>query len=215
MLESQKGLVVVKLFGWRSRLHYILSPTFPSRAWASWETARGLLQVGARTPKPLYVYTRRTGGFIQENLFITAAIHPRQSLRALLKSDATQESMEAAVGDLARSIGRMHAGAIMHNDLTTANFLVCLAGEVYIVDLNRARRRSRLTPHQRLKDLARISFSTREPSLEEALTRRFFRVYSQETETQVDWLTGYYSFRRRRVARQRWRRRLRRLVGGK
>ena len=214
-IETHRGPVVVKWFGWRHPLHFYLSPFLAGRAWTSWETAQALEQLAVRTPRPLFVYARRQRGFIRENFYVTTGIHPHVTLRAFLLSDASTELMEQAVADLALGIARMHTGGILHRDLTTGNFLVDATGRVYLVDLNRARRLARLSRRRRLSDLARISFNARDRELKSRLAHRFFQVYGHETDPAVDWEGGYWKYRRRRLARRRWKKRLRRLIGGK
>jgi len=211
-IETQPGPVVIKWFGWRHPIHFYLSPTFPGRAWTSWEVARVLDKVAARTPRPIYVYTRRRRGFILENFFITECINPHQTLRAFLKSDASSQMMEKAVKDLALSIARMHRGGIQHRDLTTANFLVDESGKVFIVDLNRARLRPHFSHRHRLTDLARLAFDARDPELEIHLIHQFFQIYDAETGAAVDWKQEYRDYRRRLLIMRGRKKRLRGLI---
>ncbi len=214
-LGTGQRSVVVKWFGWRSPIHYYLSPSFPGRAMTSWTIAQALEQLSARTPEPLFVYSRRHRGFIQENFLVTADITPHQTLRSFLKSEASDALKQAAVTDLALSIARMHGGGIFHRDLTTANFLVTGSSEVYIVDLNRARRRWRLTPRTRLIDLARLNFEADDPGLEARLIHRFFDVYGRETTLPRDWAAGYHRYRDKLIGQRRRKARLRGLASGK
>jgi tRNA A-37 threonylcarbamoyl transferase component Bud32 len=171
-----------------------------------------LEQVGAATPSPLFVYTRRCLGFVRENYLITAAIHPHQRLRMLLKSDAPVELMERVVSELALIIARMHNEGILHRDLTSGNFLVNEAGQVYLTDLNRARHMGRITIRQRLKDLARISFSAKDAALPSRLAQTFFRVYGTETSEEAKWEEEYWNYRQHRLKKRRQKLRLKRLL---
>jgi tRNA A-37 threonylcarbamoyl transferase component Bud32 len=211
-IETTEGPVVVKWFGWRHRMHVVLSPFRASRAWRSWKTAKALEQVGAFTPSPLFVYTRRCLGFVRENYLITAAIHPHQRLRVLLKSDAPVEFMEGVVSELALFIARMHNGGVLHRDLTSGNFLVDEVGQVYLTDLNRARHKDRITISQRLKDLARISFSAKNATLTSRLVQTFFRIYGTETSEEVNWEEEYWNYRQRRLKKRRQKLRLKRFL---
>ncbi|UCD38322.1 MAG: phosphotransferase [Fidelibacterota bacterium] len=210
-LETNQGPVVLKWFGWRHPIHFYLSPLRTSRAWRSWKTATTLENAGARTPHPLFIFSRRHRGFIRENYFITIAIHPHQKLRTFLKTDTPADVMASAVGDLAVSIARMHEGGIIHRDLTSGNFLVDEGGRVYLVDLNRAQPIKHISTRQRLTDLARISFTSRDQDLTTLLARKFFQVYSVETDQTIDWERRYWTYRHRRLRRRRWKQRLRQL----
>lgn len=214
-LDSNEGPIVIKWFGWRHPIHYLFSPTFASRADASWTMAHALMGARARTPEPLYVFSRRQGGFIRENFFITRAVYPHTRLRPLLLSDAPEALFNTAIKDLARSIARMHEKAILHRDLTTANFLVNEAGEVFIVDLNRGRQMKKLTLYQRLTDLAKLTFRAADTGVTDRLSHIFFQVYEDEYKTGLDLVSLYRDYRRKFLGRRRLKRRLRRLTGGK
>lgn len=211
-VDSAGGPVVVKWFGWRRPGHYLLSPLFAGRAVTSWQIARTMSDLGVRTPEPLFVYSQRVRGLIRENIFICRAIHPHQTLRAYLRSNAPGADKLAAVTDLAGSIARLHAGGIIHRDLTTANFLVDDNAQVYIVDLNRARRLGRLSRPVRLGDLARLNFAAAD-DLEMELATAFFKEYGSGGD--YDWFPAYREARERlitRKARKRW---WRELIGRK
>ncbi|MFH1852990.1 MAG: lipopolysaccharide kinase InaA family protein [Candidatus Neomarinimicrobiota bacterium] len=201
-IESSLGPIVVKLFGWRSRIHYFLSPLMPSRAALSWRTARALRQAGSRTPAPIAVLTDRCLGLIQTNLFVCAAIRPHVTLRKFLKSGPEESAVLTVFADLALSLARMHNAGILHRDLTTGNFLVDSVGQVHIVDLNRARVLRRLTVRQRLNDLAKLNFGHRYNE-NQVLVTGFFTVYGNESAVAGDWEAGY---RRARRKLQRYRR---------
>lgn len=211
-LEAVGGSVVIKWFGWRHLIHAFFSPFRKSRAWRTWKTAQELGRVGASTPAPLFVYTRRFMGFVQDNFFISSAIHPHQRLRTLLRSEAAIEHIEKAVSNLAVSIARMHDDGIMHRDLTSGNFLVDEEGQVYLTDLNRARHVDHLTVHQRWRDLARISFTMSDDVKTVQLAKTFFQVYGVETSEAANWEKGYWEYRRRRLKRRRLKLRFKRLL---
>ncbi len=213
-VETDRGPSAVKLFGWRHPGHYLLSPTFPGRAVTSWRIALAIRALGARTPEPLFVYSRRYFGLIQENIYVCRAIHPHQTLRAFLQSDAPRDQKLAAVTDLAGSIARLHAGHILHRDLTTANLLVTDTAEVYIIDLNRGQQVDRLSRHRRLQDLARLNFHTGD-DLESQLVAAFFGEYSSDESAAADWASDYEQARVRLLNRKAGKRRLRQLLGGK
>lgn len=212
-IPSEEGPLVVKWFGWRHPVHFVLSPTFTSRAFASYHMANALKGTSARTPEPLYVYTHRHGGFIKENFFITRAIHPHTPLRPLLISGAPEDLLKAAIQDLARSIARMHTRRILHRDLTTANFLVNETGEVFIIDLNRARQVTSLSTHQRLKDLARLTFKSNDGALENLLSTLFFNSYQKESGVRLNLLEPYHQYRKKLLWKRELKKRLRRLTG--
>ncbi|RMF09601.1 MAG: hypothetical protein D6762_03205 [Candidatus Neomarinimicrobiota bacterium] len=195
---------VVKYFGWRHPLHFSFSPTFPSRAETSWKIARALLAAGVPTPEPIWTYTRRHRGFIFENVLLTRAIHPHRSLRQILR-EGNREHIPVLLDRLGTALARMHRAGIQHRDLTTGNFLVAEDGSIYIVDLNRARRRRRLTVQERLEDLKKIHFPDQ---LSATITAHFWTAYRDTSRLSVDWEDQYRLMR----ARYRTRRRRRKQV---
>lgn len=218
-VDSDNSSYVIKWFGWRNPLHFWLSPTFPSRAQASWNTARALTSAGTRTPEPLFVYTRRDRGFIHENIYITQSVHPHQTFRQLLKNTTgdDREPPFPVIEDLARSLVRMHNAGIFHRDLTTGNFLVDEENQVWLVDLNRAVKKSSagLSVDLRIKDLAKIHFGALDSDLTRIWMDRFFNVYGQGTSVpDTRWGELYTKarrhHRRRRQRKQQLKRSLRR-----
>ena len=210
LVETTGKPVVVKSFGWRQRYGFWISPMRPARAITSWTIAQTLIRLKARTPEPLYVFTRRRWGFIHENIYICEAIKPHKTLRAFLKSDVSGKEKGQAIADVARSLANMHRGGVLHRDLTTANFLVAEDRRVYLVDLNRSKMHPELTRKQRLRDLARMQFATGDKEINLALRRIFFREYAGEYEDAEDWNRAYTRARRWRLMRKRLREKLRR-----
>ncbi len=215
-LSTKLGPVVVKWFGWRHPIHYYLSISFKSRAQTSWDIAHKLISCGARTPEPLFVYTKRQQGFIKENITITRAIHTHQTVRRLLKTDVQKKIKVKTISDLALSISRMHNAGILHRDLTTGNFLVNEIGDVYIVDLNRAKCFKKLSVKQRLHDLKKLYFKQSEDlEFNQKLLHQFFDIYERESSVSSNWVQEYSAYRKRLLRRRRAKRYLRRAVGRK
>jgi len=88
------------------------------------------------------------------------------------------------VSRLAREVGRVHNQGFSHGSLSVANVLVrkSLQGNMsfYFLDLDYAKAQRRVSPYQKVKDLATLSkripsFITKTDKL------RFFRVYCKET----------------------------------
>lgn len=133
------GDVVVKWFGWRNRLHFLLSPFMHSKAYTSFKNANFLLAHGISTPEPLAVFTRRRKGFVIENMYITRYIGEHTTLRRALREGYSVET-ENLLKKAALYVRKMHESGFFHRDLTLENFLM-KEGEsnFYIVDLNRGR----------------------------------------------------------------------------
>tara|TARA_B100001971_G_scaffold47465_1_gene42470 strand:- start:1142 stop:1936 length:795 start_codon:yes stop_codon:yes gene_type:complete len=196
-LESKEGSFIVKLFGWRHRFHYFLSPAMDSRAYKSWKTAQAIRRAGGRSPKPLFVFTGRKCGFITDNYYISEDINPHLSFRNFLRNSPNEDSATQAVSDLACCIARIHKGGVYHRDLTPGNILVDENNNCHIVDLNRARLLKRLTVRQRSQDLAKLNFDQSGPEMETILLKQFFSEYGRHSGMGIDWLTKYNEYRQR------------------
>jgi len=151
--------VMVKLFGWRNTLSKVFSPVMRSRAKKSWDTAQWLLAHDITTPEPIAVFTRRRFRFIRENFYASRAIDEYQTARDILQDQSMHTDAKVQlVRHIADIVQDMHAGKLIHNDLTLANFLVkdFSRDQIYLVDLNRATHWWVLPRQKRLADVARM-----------------------------------------------------------
>ncbi len=210
-LDSETGPLIIKLFGWRNPLHFLLSPTMPSRAEISWRIANCLIDAGVRTPEPLFVYTLRKYGFTYDNFYISRSVEQHQSLRQYLKSEPDLTHAETVVIDLANNLSNLHEAGILHRDLTPGNVLIDNQDKTYLVDLNRTKVCSRLTYSQRLRDLAKLNFKYSQPHLEQPLVEAFFHVYGHEANSGTDWMAGYQKKRQHLLNHRRRKAALKRL----
>jgi len=152
--------VIVKNFGWRNNISILLSPWMRSRAQKSWDAAHWLLEAGVPVPKPLAVYTQRQAGFIVKNYLITEYIGKFQTARRILRNEVVElESKQLIVSKMAEMVARMHQANLIHHDLTKGNFLVKDDNyeKIYLVDLNRLERKSRLSISEKMADIAKIN----------------------------------------------------------
>jgi tRNA A-37 threonylcarbamoyl transferase component Bud32 len=152
--------VIVKNFGWRNNISIILSPWMRSRAQKSWDASHWLLKAGVSVPNPLAVYTQRRAGFIVANYLVTEYIGKFQIARRILRNEIVEpEIKQLIVSKMAEMVARMHLANLIHNDLTMGNFLVKDDDyeKIYLVDLNRLERKSRLSIAERMRDIAKIN----------------------------------------------------------
>jgi hypothetical protein len=166
--------VVVKQFrerGLRDRLRR--AGGGPGRARRSWDNARALVAAGLSTPEPLLVVEPedRAG----PSLYVCRHLADRLELRYPLRArnagtereafpDLDLEALIAAAGRLAR---RLHDAGFWHRDFSVGNLLIERVAaapgfaDIALVDLNRARRRERVAPRERMRDLARLPLDRR------------------------------------------------------
>ncbi|GMU63822.1 MAG: hypothetical protein AMXMBFR36_00960 [Acidobacteriota bacterium] len=167
--------VVVKQFrerGLRDRLRR--AGGGPGRARRSWDNARALAAAGISTPEPLLIVEPEAPG--APSLYVCRHLAERLEARYPLRArNAGTEhdqfpgldlpALIAAVGALAR---RLHDVGFWHRDFSVGNLLLEIVaeppgfGDIALVDLNRARRKARLTVGERMRDLARLPLDRRE-----------------------------------------------------
>jgi hypothetical protein len=166
-LEVSWSPLVLKRFGWRGKQHYLLSPLKRSKALKSYRTAYHLLAHGLLTPLPLGACEIRRRGFIKANVYATEAIANYITLREYCATlPDGPEGLEEVMRLAATYVRRMHDSGLWHRDLFLTNFL--LTGtpgnrQLYLVDLNRARRVWYMTTWLRVLDLARMEWLARQP----------------------------------------------------
>jgi len=156
-LEGTK--IFVKFFGWRNKFHYLISPFMKSKSVQSFQNALYLLSIGIHTPFPIGAFERRKKGFVEENFYLTLSLGERENVRNFLRECKDEEKKERMIEKLAKVVRKMHDGGLFHKDLTLANFLIGQDGELYIVDLNRARIKRKLSMFHRIEDISRMDLT--------------------------------------------------------
>ncbi|MBU4444581.1 lipopolysaccharide kinase InaA family protein [bacterium] len=164
LIELDVGIrfqkLVVKNFGWRNTISMFFSPFMRSRAQKSWDASKWLLEAGVPVPKPIAVYTARQLGFIDQNFFITEYIGKNQKSRRILRNEIIEfEKKQLIVQKMGEMVFAMHNAGMIHNDLTQGNFLVKDGDyeDIYLVDLNRLVRKSRITIAERMYDISKMN----------------------------------------------------------
>jgi len=201
LLNSDDGKIMLKRFGWRSKLHFYISPFMNSRAQMSWDIA-SILNEKKLTPKPIFVYTQRKWKFVFNNFYITQAIEPHKTFRKFIKEETDNDKIISVIKNLAISIAKMHELGIYHRDLTTGNFLVDDNLDIFIVDLNRAQNVRKLINKQRLKDLSKIHFKNTEFLSQQDSIKHFFQHYSKVSGININWEEEYLKYRVKMVKRR-------------
>ena len=172
---------VIKQFRWRGVQNYLASPLKKSKAVKSYLAACHLLKHGLGTPMPLGAVEVRCCGFISSNIYVTETVHGYVDLKTYRDTmPHGKEGMETVMLQLARYIQRLHDSGMLHRDLNLSNFL--LRGEseqcsLYLVDLNRARRKNKVYFWARAMDLSRLDLKEWQPL--------FFNLYCSSSLNQA------------------------------
>ncbi len=167
-LETAAGRtpVVVKQFrnqGWRARL---LRRWRGSKALRSFRAARAFRAAGLPTAEavmliesdrpdgPSFFVSRHLAGVVEARYLFRAANQGRE------REEFPEIDFDAFLVSLGETLRRMHDHGFFHRDLSIGNVLVAAAPaplQLYIVDLNRARRHRRLGLSRRTRDLCRLA----------------------------------------------------------
>ncbi len=135
----------------------------------AYRTACHLLAHGLCTPIPLGVFEARRWGFVQYNVYVTAALTDVITLQEYCATlPDGPAGLEEVVHLVAAYLRRMHDSGLWHRDMVTSNLLLTGAPgnrQVSLVDLNRARRISYMPMVLRAMDLARMGWWERLPQL--------------------------------------------------
>ena len=146
-----------------------------SRARLSFRAAHRLRRFGIPTPEPLLYAESNTidGPAWYVCRLVPDALELRYVLRALNAGTAPEQFPGIHAPTLLRRIGalaaELHRHGVWFRDLTAGNVLLSeptTDAELFLVDLNRARFRRRLTTSQRLRDLSRMPVLRREDRAE-------------------------------------------------
>lgn len=163
--EAAETAVVVKQFRHDDLRARLRRRRRGSRARLSFEAARRLRLLGIPTPEPLlYAESTAVEGpayFVCRR--VPEALELRYVLRALNAGDGPARFPAIDPPGLLRRVGalaaELHRHGIWFRDLTSGNVLLSAPttdAELFLVDLNRARFRRRLSVSQRLRDLSRM-----------------------------------------------------------
>lgn len=181
-LETPNGLleVVVKQHrsgGLKDRLR---ERRGGGKAARSWRMARAFQAAGVPTPDPLMLVEPReeAGASFFVSRFVPGVIEARYLLRAAQAGREREEFPQIDLGvfltELGRMLRQMHEAGLFHRDLSIGNVLIepSTPPRLYLVDLNRARQKPRLSTVERTRDLCRLTLFRREH--QEALLRAYW-----------------------------------------
>ncbi|HEY4715815.1 MAG TPA: lipopolysaccharide kinase InaA family protein [bacterium] len=151
----------VKIFGWRSRLHLILSPFRRAKSLRTYLTAKRLLENNVPTPQPICIMEKRRWGFLKDDIYISEFITDYVTVRDFLqKQPEGYSAAKAIIPYLADYVKQIHRSGVWHRDLHLTNFLMKRnkKGEpvFYLVDLNRAKLFKKMGETLRIFDIGKM-----------------------------------------------------------
>jgi 3-deoxy-D-manno-octulosonic acid kinase len=151
------------------REHYLWLGLERTRSFAEFDLLRAMWQAGLPVPRPLGAAVWRV------RMTYRAALLTQRIPLARPLGQCTEPKVWLEAG---RVIAQMHQFEVWHADLNVFNLLVDAQDKVWIIDLDRGRRRA-LTATQRAENLSRLLRSVRKvaPELESTCWHVFKQGY--------------------------------------
>lgn len=123
-----------------------------SRAWSTWSATHKLADAGIATPRPVACVENRWGPMRRDSFLMYPYIEGR-TLRSYFSCEAKKsrplaDSLWRQLGELWQRLEQLHASLA---DTNTGNFIVCPAGRIWVIDLDKAcfhRRANAAARHQ-------------------------------------------------------------------
>jgi tRNA A-37 threonylcarbamoyl transferase component Bud32 len=189
----------------------------PNGVLRAWRMGHILMARGIATARPLAAIVPRRPWRDRDAYVATEWVVGAENLDAFCRGqeaqarDESRRTVAATAAALGRLIGRLHAERISHRDLKAGNLLVREAAdgiEVFLIDLDGATFRRRLSRRLRLKNLARLAVAVEPYCCVRLTTRlRFLKSYCAEVRAQTSWCAEWRELARLAAASSARRRR--------
>ena len=145
----RRGGLVARLFDDA----YLWTGADRTRAFREWRLLRELRAAGLPVPVPVAARYVRSGLIYRADL-LTEELPARRTLAQALAEAPLEAKAWHAIG---ACVGRLHEHGVQHADLNAHNLLLGRDGEVYVLDFDRGRLRSRGTWEQAVLERLRRS----------------------------------------------------------
>lgn len=131
---------VLKYYREPSWRHTVKRAVQPSRASLTWNVMHKLADAGIATPRPVACFENRFGPLRRDSYLIYPYLEGR-TLRTCLLGDPDDahtmaESLWRQLGELWQRLAQLRASLA---DTNMGNFIVCPAGRLWVIDLDKAR----------------------------------------------------------------------------
>ena len=137
-LQWASQAYVLKYYGELTWRHALKRAVQESRAWATWAATHKLIHAGIATPQPVACVENRWGPVQRESFFMYRYVEG-QTLRSHFVGDVNGvplESLWHQLRDLWQTLRQLR---ISLWDTHLRNFIVCQAGQVWVIDLDKTR----------------------------------------------------------------------------
>ena len=120
---------------WRHAAKHLMQR---SRAWKTWTVSRKLADAGVATPRPVACIENRCGP-LRRDSFLMYPYVEGQTLRSYLVNEAGQDDGGGVWNQLRELWQQLHQLRVSLFDSQTRNFILCPAGQLWVIDLDKAR----------------------------------------------------------------------------
>lgn len=158
----------------RNRLHWVEFWKALSRfripalgAGREWENIRSLREAGIPTLTPVAMGERSRYGFETTSFTLTEEIYRAEPLDIVIRREycgslavAKRREKWQLIRNLARVARVFHGSGMNHQDFYLNHFFLGDDGKLYLLDLQRVGRSSKISSHYRIKDLAQLVYSS-------------------------------------------------------
>ena len=186
-VEDRMTSVAYKRVRRRTWLKKLTGWLRPQRAVRTWHLGHALLERGIATARPLAAILPRQPGLRFSTFLVQEWIEGALNLQKYghwlegIQPQARIEKTRNAARSLGRLLGHMHAQNVSHRDLKPGNLLLVDHGRTvtaYVIDLDGAAIRRRLSKRERLKNLSRLVIGLEKlPELQLTVLLRFLNAY--------------------------------------
>jgi len=202
-IAENKVEIYIKRYNYQN-IFYTLKNLFrTSRGKRIWKVANSFVSRNILTPQPIAFLEQRKGRLLIKSFLITQKVDQSLPLIKLMQeglSSLTSESLKRKFFLLqqgAHILRRMHERGVRHGDLKASNILVQkrLNGKdhLYLIDLDSARIKRKITDKDRVKDLARLNASLLDTTIVSTSDRlRFLHYYLNIRRSRDQQLRGYW-----------------------
>jgi heptose I phosphotransferase len=158
----------------------------PRSARQEWWAIRAVADAGIPTVKPIAFGERTLLGVETASFTVTEELYGARPLDAILSDrprggESFREKREL-IRNLADMARNFHGAGMSHQDFYLNHFFLGEDGKLFLLDLQRVRKRSRITEYAMVKDLAQLAFSAKRfPDISRSDHLRFLLAYREET----------------------------------
>jgi heptose I phosphotransferase len=135
----------------------------PRGALEEWESILAVTRAGIPTIAPVAFGERTLLGMERASFTVTEELYDARPLDELVRERYRNSGVfpekRRLIEKVANLAQRLHGAGMNHQDFYLNHFFLGKGGELYLLDLQRVQRRSKVPRHYRIKDLGQLNYS--------------------------------------------------------